>query len=182
CPPFFAARRADLFRHAFPTRRSSDLNLPHDLQQILDLTHPDDISFVLRAEEQCYAKVAEIGVEYTKQLKSSYCFRMRVADGSYRLFHHQAIVLDVDPQNRIVRSLNIHTDIQHLTAENNYTAAVIGINGRSDFHQIDLAPFQGTPRKKSPLTKRELEILPLIAKGLSSRSIAQRLEISQLTV
>src|SRR5690606_30315753 len=119
---------------------------------------------------------------HTKALKSSYCFRMRIADGSYHLFHHQAIVLDVDSQNQILRSLNVHTDIQHLSAENNYIATLMGINGRTDFHQIDLSAKPTRQGQKSLLTRRELEILPLIAKGLSSVAIAQRLGISELTV
>jgi DNA-binding CsgD family transcriptional regulator len=157
-------------------------NIPAHLQQILDLTHPDDIEFVLLAEENCYAKVVEIGPQYTKSLKSSYCFRMRVADGSYHLFHHQAIVFDVDSQHQILRSLNIHTDIQHLTANNNHIATLMGINDRTDFHQIDLSAKPTKHGQKSPLTRRELEILPLIAKGLSSIAIAQRLGISEQTV
>lgn len=157
-------------------------DVPPNLQQIIDLIHPDDIGFVLRAEESCYAKVIEIGTQYTKLLKSSYCFRMRVADGSYHLFHHQVIVLDVDTQNRILRSLNIHTDIQHLTSENNYIATLMGINGRTDFHQIDLSANPTKHGQKTSLTRRELEILPLIAKGLSSIEIAERLDISPQTV
>lgn len=157
-------------------------NAPVDLQQTIDLIHPDDVGFVLQAEEVCYGKVAEIGVEYTKFLKSSYCFRMRVADGSYHLFHHQAIVLDVDAQNRIVRSLNIHTDIQHLTSTNNYVATLSGLNGRTDFYQINLSPNGRVEQKPSILTNRELELLPLIAQGLSSIAIAKRLQISDQTV
>jgi DNA-binding CsgD family transcriptional regulator len=157
-------------------------DFPANLQGILDLIHPDDIAFVLRAEENCYAKVAEIGAEYTKNLKSSYCFRMRVADGSYRLFHHQAIVLDVDAQHRVLRSLNIHIDIQHLTKHNNYIATIIGINGRTDFYNIDLSSANTKEWQKPSLTRREMEILPLVANGYSSSAIAERLHISQQTV
>lgn len=157
-------------------------SMPDYLQQILDLTHPEDMDFVLRAEEHCYAKVVEIGAEHIKSLKSSYCFRMRVADGSYHLFHHQAIVLDVDSQNQILRSLVIHTDIQHLTSQNNHIATLMGINGRTDFYQIDLSATPPQYEQKSPLTKRELDIIPLIAKGLSSDAIGSFLGISEQTV
>ncbi|MBE8722225.1 LuxR C-terminal-related transcriptional regulator [Sphingobacterium pedocola] len=156
--------------------------IPIHLQQIIDLIHPEDIQFVLRAEELCYGKIVQIGAKHVKSLKSGYCFRMRMADGSYHLFHHQAVSLVVDKQNRIAKSLNIHTDIQHLTQQNNYIATIIGINGRTDFHQIDLSTRPAKHGQKSPLTKRELEILPLIAKGLSSTAIAQRLGISVQTV
>lgn len=155
---------------------------PTQLQDIIDLIHPDDIPFVLRAEEACYDKVNEIGAEHLKSLKSCYCFRMRVADGSYRLFHHQAITLIADKENKIVRSLNIHTDISHLSTKNNYIASVMGFNGRNDFHQIDLSPKPTKNSNSCPLTKRELELLSYIAQGMSSAEIAEKLEISQLTV
>lgn len=156
--------------------------IPSRLQEIIDLIHPDDISFVLNAEEACYAKINEIGSEHLKSLKSCYCFRMIVADGSYRLFHHQAITLIADHENRIVRSLNIHTDISHLSTKNNYIATVMGINGRSDFYQIDLSVNPAKNNSSCTLTKRELELLPYIAQGMSSTEIAKQLEISQLTV
>ncbi len=156
--------------------------IPSQLQEIIDLIHPDDVPFVLNAEEACSAKVNEIGSQYIKSLKSCYCFRMRVADGSYRLFHHQAIALITDKENKLVRSLNIHTDISHLTRTNNYIATVMGINGRTDFYQIDLSARPKKDNSNCPLTKRELELLPFIAQGMSSIEIAKQLEISQLTV
>ncbi|PUV22857.1 LuxR C-terminal-related transcriptional regulator [Sphingobacterium athyrii] len=156
--------------------------VPSHLQEIIDLIHSDDLPFVLEAEEHCYYKVLEIGIEHIKDLKTCYCFRMRVADGSYRLFHHQAIALITDKENKIVRSLNIHTDISHLTRTNNYIATVMGINGRTDFYQIDLSAKPKKDYSNCPLTKRELELLPFIAQGMSSIEIAKQLEISQLTV
>jgi len=155
---------------------------PRGLQEIIDLIHPDDIPFVLNAEEKCYMKVMEIGIEHVPSLKSCYCFRMRVADGSYRLFHHQAITLVADRNNKISRSLNIHTDISHLTTKNNYIATLMGINGRNDFYQFDLAATVNVAPQADGLTSRELQILPYIAEGMSSAAIAELLGISQLTV
>lgn len=156
--------------------------VPTGLQEIIDLIHPDDIPFVLSAEEICYAKINEIGVEHLKSLKSCYCFRMLVSDGSYRLFHHQAITLISDSENKMVSSLNIHTDISHLSVKNNYIATVMGINGRHDFYQVDLAEKLGKSDSKCILTKREIELLPYIAQGKSSIEIAKALKLSQLTV
>jgi DNA-binding CsgD family transcriptional regulator len=155
---------------------------PTGLQEIIDLIHPDDIPFVLNAEEKCYFKMMEIGIEHLPCLKSCYCFRMRVADGSYRLFHHQAITLVTDRNNRISRSLNIHTDISHISAKNSYIATIMGIHGRNDFHQFDLSSTVSPPLKDEGLTNRELHILPYIAQGMSSGAIAELLQISQLTV
>ncbi|MEZ0450719.1 LuxR C-terminal-related transcriptional regulator [Sphingobacterium thalpophilum] len=156
-------------------------NVPMHLQEIINLIHPDDIPFVLRAEDASYKKVIEIGAEHLKSLKSCYCFRMRVADGTYHLFHHQAITLVADNDNKMVHSLNIHADISHLSTTNNYIATIMGIHGRNDFYQIDLSK---RPKRtySCSLTKRELALLPYIAQGMSSTEISRQLGISALTV
>ena len=154
---------------------------PHTLQQIIDLIHPDDVDFVLRAEEATLIKMNEIGFEHQLHLKTSYCFRMRVADGSYHLFHHQAIHLSKDDEGRLTTALNIHTDIQPITQTNNYIVLVAGTGKRNDYCQIDLS-VQHTNLSIPKLSKREMEVLPLIAKGLSSKQIGEQLFISPETV
>ncbi|MEJ5146015.1 LuxR C-terminal-related transcriptional regulator [Sphingobacterium sp. MYb388] len=173
-------RQEITYQHPNITKIHGFTTMPNHLEEIINLIHPDDISFVMKAEEHCSKKMSEIGAEHLRSLKSCYWFRMRVADGSYHLFHHQAITLITDKENRVVRSLNIHTDISYLTKTNNYMATVVGFNDRNDFHQIDLSPLQNN--KGLILTNRELQILPYIAQGMTSSEIAQQLEISSLTV
>lgn len=72
---------------------------PQHLKEIIDLTHPDDIPFVIQAEQKVVEKMMEIGREHQLFLKSSYCFRMKTASGNYELFHHQA-VLTLEDENR----------------------------------------------------------------------------------
>ncbi|MDO5509268.1 MAG: hypothetical protein Q4F57_01095 [Weeksellaceae bacterium] len=64
---------------------------PQYLDNIIQLMHPDDLPFVMSAEEMCYKKINEIGNEHLIDLKSSYCFRMKTAEDKYEMFHHQAI-------------------------------------------------------------------------------------------
>jgi Response regulator containing a CheY-like receiver domain and an HTH DNA-binding domain len=156
-------------------------NYPETLQQIIDLVHPDDLDFIWQAEEAALAKMAEIGFEHLLQLKTSYSFRMRMADGSYHLFHHQAVHLSKDSSGRLTSALNIHTDIQHLTPFNNRTILVCGVGGRNDYHRIDLSG-QGATHAVPKFSKRETEVLTLLAKGLSSKQIADSLFISKETV
>lgn len=156
-------------------------NQPTTIKDIINQIHPDDLDFVVKAEEATLIKMREIGFEHQLFLKTSYCFRMRVADGSYHLFHHQAIHLSKDSMGRLATALNIHMDIQHLTTVNNKIVLVTGIGHRDDFFQIDLA--QRDKRLYIPeLTKREMEVLTLLAQGLSSREIADRLYIASETV
>lgn len=152
---------------------------PQVLSQIIELVHPDDIDYVLQAEKATLDKIAEIGFENQLLLKTSYCFRMRVADGSYHLFHHQSIRLTKDIHGRVSTVLNVHTDIQHITQINNRIALVTGKGGRDDYFQIDLSH---NPIAIPKLSNREMEVLGLVSRGLSSQQIADKLFISPETV
>lgn len=154
---------------------------PTYLGQIIDLIHPDDLDFVLQAEKATLEMMKAIGFEHQLNLKNSYCFRMRVAGGNYHLFHHQAVHLNKDDSGKLISAVNIHTDIQNITTVNNKIVLVSGIGERDDYCQIDLS--QPTKQLRSPqLSKREMEILSLLAKGLTSKQIGDQLFISITTV
>lgn len=154
---------------------------PENLKDIIDLTHPDDIPFIMKAEEQVVHKIIEVGRESQLYLKSSYCFRMKTASGDYELFHHQAILTMEDEDKNLIQSVNIHTNIQHITKKNPHTVLITGIGPRNDFHQIKIEdPVK--PASEISLTKRENEILALIAKGYSGPEISKMLIISEHTV
>ncbi|MBE8714451.1 LuxR C-terminal-related transcriptional regulator [Sphingobacterium hungaricum] len=157
-------------------------NFPTQLHEIIDLIHPDDVSFVVAAENATLIKMREIGFQYQMQLKSSYCFRMKVADGEYELFHHQALHIARNEAGQLLQAINIHTNINHLTKENNYIVTVSGVAGRSDFHQIQLKPIHQDRVFQEKLTRREIEILRLVIKGFSSNEIAKQLFLSAYTV
>ncbi len=157
---------------------------PEHLQGIIDLIHPDDIPFIVKAEEVCYKHISNCGPNSFQQYKSSYCFRMITASGEYQLFHHQAIPIAIDNHGRLSICLNIHTNIHHITQTNNFIATVMGINGNHDFFQFDLSNkiISKQISNKNPLTNRENDILRYIAEGLSSVKIGTLLGISEQTV
>jgi len=156
-------------------------DIPQTLHEIVDLVHPDDIEFVIQAEEAAHRYILSIGIQHIQTLKCCYCFRMRVADGGYRLFHHQSIPLVVDDKYRIAKSLNIHTDIEHLSSVNNHIVTVMGVRGNNEFHQIIINNNKMRTAPDLKLTMREREILKYIAKGYSSEKIAEILGITTNT-
>lgn len=150
---------------------------PTHLNAIMDLIHPEG----LKAEKACYDKVLEIGKQHLPELKSSYCFRMRTQKGVYHLYHHPAIHITVAESGEVLQSVNIHTNIQHITSHNNYTALLSGIGTREDYYQLQVLE-NDYPLIKTCLTRREIQIVVLIAKGLSTAEIATQLSISTYTL
>ncbi|MFD1772093.1 helix-turn-helix transcriptional regulator [Sphingobacterium suaedae] len=155
--------------------------MPQTLNEVIDLVHPDDMDFVIRAEEAAHRYILSIGIQHIQSLKCCYCFRMRVGDGTYRLFHHQSISIVVDSKFRIVKSLNIHTDIEHLTRVNNRIVTIMGIRGNDAFHQMTINDNRMNPLPDLNLTLREREILRYISKGFSSEKTAEILGITTNT-
>ena len=156
---------------------------PTHLSEIFSLIHPDDIPFVLKAEHAVVEKIKQIGTEHQLFLKPSYCFRMKTKKGKYELFHHQAVHTMIDEKHRLFQSVNIHTNIQHITPQNPYTVLITGISPRKDFHQFTVQPTDEKKNSDQPnLTKREIEILILIAKGYSGKEISDQLILSEHTI
>lgn len=155
--------------------------IPTKLNEIIGLIHPDDLKFVLEAEETTILKMKEIGFEHALNLKTSYCFRMKTANNGYQLFHHQAVHLANDEEGKLSTALNIHTNISHITQENSKIVLINGIKGRNEYIQVDLSEKK-TKIDFPKLSKREMDILPLLANGLSSYQIADQLFISTQTV
>ena len=106
---------------------------------------------------------------------------MRVADSSYHLFHHQAILLEKDEEGRLISALHIHTDMQHITQVNNKIVLINGIGKHRDYCQMDLSE-KSLDMPIPLLSKREMEVLHYLAQGLSSLQIAEKLFISAETV
>jgi DNA-binding CsgD family transcriptional regulator len=147
---------------------------------ILNTIHPDDMEFVAKAEATYFEFLHnKIGKEKVLNYKANYSFRSRMKNGEYCMLNHQSIILTIDDDCRVGKSLNIHTNIDHLTKTNSNTISLIGLNNEPSYTNIgvvldlkDIASF----------SKRETEIIKLISEGYSNKTIATVLDISENTV
>lgn len=159
--------------HGFETEMIS-------FNDILGAIHPDDIDFVTKAEavstDFFYNKV---GYEKMLNYKVSYSFRFRLKNGQYALFNHQTLMLSLDDNGGLGKSLNIHTRIDHLSNANTYKISLIGLNGEPSF--MNLSP-DGKNQDIKEFSKREIDIIKLLSNGLNNAEIAEKLFISSLTV
>jgi DNA-binding CsgD family transcriptional regulator len=151
---------------------------------ILNQIHPDDMGFVAKAEAiACDLLYNTLRKEKSEKYKVSYCFRFKTSDGSYQLFNHQAIVLTTDNDGRVAKSLNIHTNISHLTTENNFKISFIGLFGEPSYLNISVDDHVFLPKITKPLfSKRETEIIRLMSEGCTNAVIAEKLFIAFNTV
>lgn len=155
---------------------------PRHLGDIIDLIHPDDLTFVQEAELMTLEKMSEIGFEHMMQLKAAYCFRMRVESGGYEMFYHQSLPTLKSESGELLEAVNIHTNIHHITPRNNYHVVVSGIGERRNFHKMQWNGRKTVRPDALILSKREVEIIALLAKGLKTGAISEKLHISNHTV
>lgn len=147
---------------------------------ILGTIHPEDMEFVAKAEQANLEFLyGTLGKDNLLNYKSCFSFRSRMKCGDYAMLNHQALLLTLDEQGNFGKSLNIHTRIDHLTKTNTNQLSFIGLNGLPSYMNIDVCNSINTTVEFS---KRELDVLKLIAEGNTNNEIAELLFISPLTV
>src|SRR5699024_1748979 len=133
----FPSRKFDFVSHHV----SNILGLPPEeymLETLLERVHPHDIDFVSNCEKLVAEFIVSLKRNQFTRYKINYCFRLKVKDGSYRLFLHQALALNTHKSGALDKVLGIHSDIHHITKENNYKISFIGLNDEPSFLEMDV--------------------------------------------
>lgn len=150
------------------------------LEDILSIVHPDDVHFVTKIEAALHDLFYKrLGREKLLTYKISYSFRAKMKDGRYELLNHQAIMLNFDERGGYGQSLNIHTQISHLSKTNSYRYSLISLTDEPSYMNLGLDENEAL---MVAFSKREIDIIELIAEGHNSSEIAKKLFISDLTV
>jgi DNA-binding CsgD family transcriptional regulator len=141
------------------------------------LMHPEDIPFVLDTCIRAIEFMMEVPAEQRKDFKTVFEFRLRNNRGKYIRFIQQIVNLELDLKGNMWLIL-ILMDLDPNQQESKmYLRSTINIRTGKVY------PFpEERDEKVSQLSKREIEILGLIAKGMASKEIAEQLFLSVNTV
>ncbi|HIC8645909.1 helix-turn-helix transcriptional regulator [Elizabethkingia meningoseptica] len=166
------------------TPYSKEQWLTADHEFIINLFHPDDRLFILGAFQFAH-KVTSALLSDGKNCELHFNFygRMINPEGDYRWILLQCPLLHTNEDNMVGASLIVITDIPHLPINSRPLLSMIDYKTKEIqyFKHFDQEPKKNQMQKPN-ITKREKEILVLMAQGLNSPQIAEKLTISYHTV
>ena len=149
-----------------------------DLELFHRIMHPDDLPFVLETENDAFKFYKDLPPSEKKDYKLVYDFRVRNTKGIYMRFIHQFVVLEQDRFGKSWLAL-IVTDLAEAKASNETPQRKMVNIKTGRFHKFTNDDYFNSATN---ISKRETEILSLIAQGLDSKNISERLFISVNTV
>jgi DNA-binding CsgD family transcriptional regulator/PAS domain-containing protein len=176
----------DLFqkKYVFIRNRFIDL-ISYDREKGLELgynyffslMHPDDVEFAIDTSLRSMEFMLGVPSGEKKDYKTIFEFRLRNKDGNYIRFIQQVVNLELDLKGNMWLIL-ILMDLNPVQLKNKpMMRSLINLKDKRSYLFNDVGE-----EKHSQLTKREIEILGLLAKGMASKEIAGQLFLSVNTV
>ena len=142
------------------------------------LMHEGDSSFVLETVVRTFRFLFAIPVAERKDYRLSFEFRIRAATGKLVRILQQVVVLELDKRGNIWLVLIANDLAPKSVREDELERRLVNI--KTGQWRLFQPEDQGAD--KGSLSRRELEVLGLVAEGMASREIADRLFISVATV
>ena len=150
-----------------------------DMRKFLETIHPEDLEMVIR--------VSAAGIEYGRRVNApppfsmalNISFRVRTLSGEIKKIFRQSCGLDVDEEGCMITSLSVCTDVSQHSMSNEVAFKFTGPEPEV-IEELLIEQLEGG--KSSKLSNREMEVIKYLAKGLSSKEIGRKLNISEHTV
>ena len=141
------------------------------------LMHPDDVLFVLDTTIRSIEHMIRVPPAERKDYKTVFEFRLRNREGRYIRFIQQLVNLELDLAGNMWLILIL------MDVNPNQQGGKQMLRSTMNMKSGKVVPFsEEIEEKQSQLTKREIEILGLLARGMVSKEIADELFISVNTV
>jgi len=141
------------------------------------LMHPDDVLFVLDTSIRSLEHMTGVPHAERKDYKTVFEFRLRNREGKYIRFIQQLVNLELDLAGNMWLILIL------MDVNPNQQGGKQMLRSTMNMRTGKVIPFtEEKDERQSQLTKRELEILGLLAKGMASKEIAEQLFLSVNTV
>jgi len=136
------------------------------------ITHPDDVNILWLRVKRHWDFMEILPPHQRKQQKLNNSYRILHPNGTYLKVLEQNSVLQLDDKDNITHIMGVCSDITHLQKKADPVFARVS----------DVPPAASFIAPQIKLSKRELEIVKLLAAGYKSKDIANNLFISFHTV
>ena len=143
------------------------------------VVHPADKPTLKELHSKLFDYYYATPIEERKDLKFTFNLRIRRPDDSYIQAMQQTIFAEISETGEPLLDFSTITDITPFKKDNRLSLAVYKLNSSRKYDLIYEQDFFG---KDITLTKRQLEIMDLISRGLTTKEIADKLFISADTV
>src|SRR3546814_384572 len=150
------------------------------MESMFGSIHPDDVPSFIRFESTISTFFNQLPVDKIMKYKVRYDYRIRNSSGEFIRILQQTVTAQSDQDGALLRTLVVHTDVSYLKKDNRMVLSFIGLEGEPSY--IDVKPMGKLAPSAEVLTRREREILNLLAQGKGSAQIAESLCISLNTV
>ncbi len=144
---------------------------------LYEIMHPRDVQTVIETLTRGNEFLLQLPADEKKEYKIIYDFRLKAKSGTYVRFIQQLLPLELDHKGNIWLMLMLNDIVPDRGESAPPQRKVVNVkNGKLYVFNDD----EGNSR--SILSKREVEILGLLSKGMASRQVADELFLSVNTV
>jgi DNA-binding CsgD family transcriptional regulator len=140
--------------------------------------HPEDLPVVLETVTRTLRFLYNVTPEERRDYRLSFDFRIQRADDRLVRLLQQVVVLELDRRGNIWLILAVNDLVRDGSLEAPATRSLRHL--KTGKYYLFAPPEEAS--EPAPLSPREIEVLGLVAVGLASREIADRLAISVATV